>query len=377
MRRNGSPRERLAEILSVIGISAYDFENRCGMAHGFVSRVTHVITKKNRAKIKLAFPNINIEYIALGTGDLFVSGEQKPVETVKERIRQFQEFANINDSEFCKRCGLAASFTKNMSDSVRKSSLERIYRGFPQLNPLWLEYGEGDMMIEKRLPRHKETATERIDKLIAFLGTTKAAFVAETKTTGSFANPTPNITKATIDKIVRRFPFVNPLWLVHGEGNMVIERPKPLMAKMSYAPIVTQRAYAGYLNGYADEEYIESLDKVPYIETSEVKGNIIAFEVSGDSMDDGTAAAYRNGDVVLCRELHLTDYLNLHLPFKHYDFVVVHEDGVLIKQIKEHSLKTGNIVLHSLNEMYGDVTINVSDIRKIFAVAMRISHQRR
>ncbi|MDO5430656.1 MAG: peptidase S24, partial [Parabacteroides sp.] len=62
-------------------------------------------------------------------------------------------------------------------------------------------------------------------------------------------------------------------------------------------------AYAGYLCGYADAEYIETLPTIPFIVDHEAHGHYIAFEVRGDSMNDGTEESYLEGDRLLCREI--------------------------------------------------------------------------
>ena len=361
MEKRSTAKERMQEVLMVLGISASDFENKCGLAHGFVARVSREITKKTRQKIKTAFPTLNIEYIAMGVGDIYIK-EGETHETIKDRLKHFLEHMNIGRKEFSKRTGISETLISNMSDSLRNSSLERIYRAFPMLNPEWLEYGDGKMITEEKRRKSKDTPSDRINKIIEFLGITTQAFLSETKLT----NYNENVTKRTIDKIVKRYPFINPLWLMHGTGQMIETAPKSLHTKFSYAPLVPQRAFAGYLNGFADNEYLDSLDKIPYIEDEETKGNIVAIEVSGDSMDDGTADGYRNGDIVLAKEVLLDT-----VPFKKYDFVIVHRTGILIKRITD--ISWGQVTIHSLNKEYGDIQIEKEDILKIFIVTTRIS----
>ena len=219
------------------------------------------------------------------------------------------------------------------------------------------------MLLDQVPKKSEETIADRISILIDFLGITTTAFVAETKVTG-----TPkNATKKTVDKIVKRYPFVNPLWLMHGTGKMIDSAPKAVTRKILYAPLVSQRAFAGYLAGFGDDEYMDSLDKIPYIEDKDMRGNIIAIEVFGDSMDDGTADAYREGDIVLAKEI----VPNKVLPITRYDFVIVHRSGILIKKIIKQDAKT--ITIHSLNPDYGDVEISKADILKVFIVTMRMT----
>lgn len=363
--KRSTTKERMQEVLMVLGVSAYEFETKCGLAHGFVARVTREITKKTRQKIKNAYPKLNVEYISKGTGDIFTQ-DGVTHETIKDRLKTFLAHMEVGKKEFAKRSGMSETLISNMSENIRNSSLERIYRAFPMLNPEWLEYGDGDMITEEKGKKAKDTPLDRINKVIEFLGITTTAFLSETKIT----NYNENITKRTVDRIIKRYPFINPLWIIHGSGAMIDTPPKNVNAKLSYAPLVSQRAFAGYLSGFADNDYMDSLDKIPYVEDEEMKGNVVAIEVSGDSMDDGTAESYRNGDIVLAKEINLEN-----IPFRHYDFVIVHKTGILIKRIADISKNT--ITIHSLNREYGDVELAADDILKIFIVTMRISKQKR
>ena len=378
MRQKSTPKERMEEILNTLGISANAFEKECGLGSGFVRRITHVINRKTREKIKSAFPNINIEYVAMGTGKPFEEPE-KPKETIKERISQFSRKIGITDKEFCRRAKLSTAFVANMSENIRKSSLDRICKTFPKLNPEWLTYGEGEMLREPVEMEEADSTTDRIRQIIRFLGISNINFERETDLPLGYTKVMhDNITKKNVDKITARYPFVNPIWLLHGQGEMISGKAQPMVVgNFAFAPLVQQTAHAGYLQGFADEEYMDSLDKVPYILNEDSKGEVIAFEVSGDSMDDGTSMAYRNGDIVLCRELQLTDYRTMRLPIKRYDFVIVHSEGILIKSITEHNIEEGTITIHSLNKFYGDAEMSLANVLKIFVVIQRISQQKR
>ena len=364
--RRGTTKDRMKEVLQVLGVTAIAFEDKCCLAHGFTRRVSREITKKTRSKIKAVYPNLNIDYIAFGTGEVFLK-EGEAEGSIRDRLIQFYNHMDISKQEFVKRTGISMAFILNMSDNIRRSSLERIYMAFPLLNPSWLEYGEGMMLLEKAPVKSSETPSERIARLREFLGITTLAFNSETGIT----TDCKNITKRTVDRIVRRYPFVNPLWLMHGTGEMIAQQPKFVSQQFSYAPLVSSRAFAGYLSGFADEEYMGSLDKIPYVETPDMRGNVIAVEVSGDSMDDGTADAYRQGDIVIVKEISISEPL----PINRYDFVILHKTGILIKQIVEDDRVNGLLRIHSLNKDYGDVVLNASDILKVFIVLMRISRQ--
>lgn len=133
-------------------------------------------------------------------------------------------------------------------------------------------------------------------------------------------------------------------------------------------PVVSAYAYAGYLAGYGDAEYIDSLPTVPFIPDRKMTGNYVAFEVRGDSMDDGTADSYKDGEILICREVERDYYKNDQLHINKRDFVIVHKDGILVKRIIEHNVGEHTITIHSLNPMYKDEVLNLADVRQVFSV---------
>jgi len=134
-------------------------------------------------------------------------------------------------------------------------------------------------------------------------------------------------------------------------------------------PLVNQYAYAGYLCGYSDPEYIEALPTIPFPVDREYKGQYICFEVKGDSMDDGSKYSFDQGDIVLCREIS-RDYWKTKLHIKQWNaFVIVHQtEGILIKQIIDHDVENGIITIHSLNPLYEDRQIHLSEVKMLFNV---------
>lgn len=363
-RQRGTTKERMQEVLLALNVSATEFENNCGIGHGFVARVSRVINKSTRIKIKLAYPKLNIEYIATGVGDIFVK-EGETYDTIKDRLKSFLEQMNVGRKDFSERTGISEALLSNMTDNLRSTSLEKIYRAFPMLNPEWLEYGDGDMIIEKEETASEDTAPNRVRKLIDFLGITTQAFRSEVDVR-AFSD---NVTKRTIDKIVKRYPFVNPLWLMHGTGEMYYG--KPAIADLAYAPLVTKDDYPNYFANLTEKGYIESLQKVPYIQGQEIAGNIMAFEIIGEKMNDGTVNAYVDGDIVLCRELSVPSLCNESLPREFKDYVIVREDGIHIRQILNHNIERANITVHCTNSYYPDEELGLNDVKKLFVIIER------
>lgn len=191
---------------------------------------------------------------------------------------------------------------------------------------------------------------------------------------------------SVINKILGKFTVINKVWLLTGEGNMLNndsavspvslknENKEPLQAvhmnpnAIIYVPLVNQYAYAGYLYGYQNETYMDTLPTIPFIADHEAMGNYIAFEVKGDSMNDGTEESYLEGDRLLCREVPQHLWVDSKLHIKKWDFVIVHEDGILIKRIIEHDVQNHTITVHSLNDMYPDRVIDLAQVKQIFNV---------
>ena len=133
-------------------------------------------------------------------------------------------------------------------------------------------------------------------------------------------------------------------------------------------PLVNKFAYAGYLNGFGDNEYIEELPKIPFADDVEHKGDYLCFEVKGDSMDNDSSESYLEGDIILCRNVR-QDFWRSKLHINKWDFVIVHKsDGILLKRILSHNIETGELLLHSLNDFYEDRIINIKDVVQILNV---------
>lgn len=143
-------------------------------------------------------------------------------------------------------------------------------------------------------------------------------------------------------------------------------------------PLVSQYAYAGYLSGYGDPEYVEQLPTIDFTPDREMTGNWLAFEVKGDSMDNGSKESYVEGEIVICREVEPDYWRDSRLFINKRDFVIVHEEGILIKRITEHNLQAHTITIHSLNPMYPDRILHLEQVRQIFSIVeSRVQRRRR
>ena len=125
--------------------------------------------------------------------------------------------------------------------------------------------------------------------------------------------------------------------------------------------VVTVKASAGYLNGYADPEYIQSLPlmNLPF----RVTGKHRAFPIKGDSMPP-----LRNGCFVIGKYIESIRDIRDGTTY----VLITRDEGVVYKRVyrKENALE-----LHSDNRDYQPYTVKNSDILELweFVCTLNIS----
>ncbi|KQR93323.1 hypothetical protein ASG01_08995 [Chryseobacterium sp. Leaf180] len=131
--------------------------------------------------------------------------------------------------------------------------------------------------------------------------------------------------------------------------------------------VVTIPARAGYVDSYYSETFLSDLPTVLIEADKEYKGNYLAFEVDGDSMEPD----YYKGDIVICREVK-RDLWQYKLHYKDYDFVIAHgSKGITLKEITDHNVETGDITCHSVNQENGanpDFVWNLKEVAFLYNV---------
>lgn len=137
-------------------------------------------------------------------------------------------------------------------------------------------------------------------------------------------------------------------------------------------PLVSHKAQAGYLTGWGDEEYIADLPQFPIIVDKPHRGDYVSFEVSGESMNDGTSMSINPGDIVTGRKIDRSHWKNkLHLK-KYSEFVIVSiKGGIIVKEIVEHDTENCTIVCRSRNpdkKKYPDQVIHLNEVIQIFNI---------
>ncbi|MDO7846316.1 helix-turn-helix domain-containing protein [Hymenobacter sp. M29] len=127
--------------------------------------------------------------------------------------------------------------------------------------------------------------------------------------------------------------------------------------------LVPQKAAAGYLNGYADREYLEVLPKfrLPMLSNT---GTYRAFEIAGDSM-----LPIASGTVIVGR--YVEDWASIKdgTPC----IVVSARDGIVFKRVFNKMRSGAMFVLHSDNPHFSPYDVKVDDVLEIWEAKSYIS----
>lgn len=127
--------------------------------------------------------------------------------------------------------------------------------------------------------------------------------------------------------------------------------------------LVPQKAAAGYLNGYADPEYIEELPKFQLPVLPE-NATYRAFEINGDSM-----LPLRSGTIVIGQYVESSAELKNGKTY----ILVTGDEGVVYKRIVKYADTPGLFSLTSDNKQYDAYDVKGEDIVEIWQAKAYIS----
>jgi len=119
--------------------------------------------------------------------------------------------------------------------------------------------------------------------------------------------------------------------------------------------VVPVKAQAGYLNGYADPEYIEGLQRMnfPFLPV----GKHRAFPIKGDSMPPLSDGSYVIGKYLeSLREIRDGQTYIL----------VTRDEGLVYKRVYSNLKEDGSLNLHSDNKIYQPYKVKANDILEVW-----------
>lgn len=224
-------------------------------------------------------------------------------------------------------------------------------------------------------------ATERVKEYIDFKGITKYKFCQELGFSNKFLDNSSNMGTDKACKILRYYPDINPEWLLTGNGEMLksqqantneqvsntIQAPQIVTIDSSSKDnivLVPVHAQAGYLNGYADPEFIENL---PTYNLPNLRNGIFRmFEVKGHSM----LPTLHQGSYIVGQ---FVENWKEDMKDDRIYIIVSAEDGVVVKRCLNRIEKYESIFCKSDNRAeFPSYQINPRDVKEIWEVKLAL-----
>jgi transcriptional regulator with XRE-family HTH domain len=158
----------------------------------------------------------------------------------------------------------------------------------------------------------------------------------------------------TVD--IRKYPLED---ILHLPDNRIVLPVVIDREGNNYIEIITQKASMGYLSGYSDPEYIESLQQIslPFL----TNGKYRAFPALGDSMPP-----FKDGSYIIGKYVENIEDLK---PNKSYIFVTLN-DGISYKRFKQRKKRT--VTVAADNSFYRPYDIPLGEIVEIWQYASGI-----
>jgi len=127
-------------------------------------------------------------------------------------------------------------------------------------------------------------------------------------------------------------------------------------------PFVPVKAAAGYLNGYADPEFVDELNTftLPML----AGGDYRAFEIVGDSM-----MPTPSGSVIVGERVQSLDEVKANQTY----IVVSKSEGIVYKRMMKNNRQKNKYTLVSDNPTYQPYIINADDILEVWQAQMIIA----
>lgn len=144
--------------------------------------------------------------------------------------------------------------------------------------------------------------------------------------------------------------------------------------KLIMAPLLFHEQHKEYIERYlVDQAFLKELTQIGFIMEFLDESGYVAFEVLGDSMDDGSIEAIPNKTIVLGREMENKELVSSKKGVYETSAVIVCKDRILCKKIMGYNKDSNSIVCHNLNELpeYRDFELFLSDVLQVFKIVKK------
>lgn len=259
---------------------------------------------------------------------------------VKDRLLRFIQRTGISTAEFERSIGVSGGYVSNISKSIQPDKLEIISKVYPALNIEWLLIDTGKMIKPHRVSSfhltaqpYEETseglAAQRIKDIIQYLNTSIGTFaekidISQDYLSDALEGGRESGTKLLIlQSIIKSFDFINPEWLILGEGSMLkSENPHTTTTVQEEGtPLLPVEAWGGSLSGSSIAVLAEQCKRynVP------ISNIDYLIPIAGDSM----MPDYCPGDVVAIKRINERAFIEWGKVY-----VLDTCNGVVIKEVQ-------------------------------------------
>lgn len=176
-------KERLKEFVQALNLGQNAFEKEVGIANGYLASKSKTITSDTIEKVINKYPNLNIEWLMTGNGNMLKENGISSNKTINKklnrnryqdmdvnsRIRSFLKDKKITVQSFESAIGKTNGYLSH-TKSPTAGVLETIATVYPELNIEWLITGRGDMLKKSEAPTDEVTKDDQIEFLKAAIG---------------------------------------------------------------------------------------------------------------------------------------------------------------------------------------------------------------
>lgn len=213
------------------------------------------------------------------------------------------------------------------------------------------------------------TVIERIRQIIENKRLSERYFCREIGVSNGFLNKVNDVGSDKLNKILYRYPEINPIWLLTGNGAMLTANTQSAtkatldttlaLPVEKGTPLLIETA----LRRFGDAEFsIQETDIKEYYIIPKFKHRIIDFMV--EVSDNGMYPKYNSGDIIACTIIKE----NTFIQWNKTHVIATKGQGVLIKRIKKSS-NNEFIIAVSDNKNYEPFEIPKKEIMGIAIVA--------
>lgn len=179
-----------------------------------------------------------------------------------------------------------------------------------------------------------------------------------------------DVTVELLRKVIELYNF-NALFLFSGEGPMISnEQASPIESKHDLeVPLLLVRGRSEYIRSSDRHSIRRNLPNIKLHIPSDNDQEYCAFEIDADHL----SFSLLKGEIIICRKLDSTSWANR--IYNDFCYCMVTEDDIIIERVVNSINDDNTIILNrTLAEMVQKDIINISEIKEIWEIKMKLTH---